>query len=77
MTDLLNMDKLNSLPQPLWIRGWPVYDIDVQTGLYRVDVCGKLDVCKWGSVITFKDAYGNIHDPEDFYMDEPNDNYHD
>jgi hypothetical protein len=48
MSDLLNMELINSLPQPLWVSSngkdwwWPVYDICVETGLVRIDVCGKL-----------------------------------
>lgn len=70
MVDLLDMEKLNALPQPLWVNGWPVYDIDVETGLYRIDVCGMLDIDHWGGVITFKDALGNSHDADDFYVPE-------
>jgi hypothetical protein len=73
--DLLDMAYINRLPQPLFAREfgsqswWPVNDIEVQTGLYRIDVCGKLDVCHVGSVAQFRDADGRLHDPEDFYVD--------
>ena len=40
MVDILRMDYINSLPQPFIARfyggsEWPVYDIEVQTGLLR------------------------------------------
>ena len=53
MSDLLNMEFINSLPQPLLMqewgsRGddwlWPVESIDVQSGIMRIDVCGMLQV---------------------------------
>lgn len=76
MTDLLNMAYINSLPQPFLVRElgdkdftWPVYDIDVETGLYRIDVCGKLDVRHFGEAVEFKDAEGTVHSAESFYSD--------
>jgi hypothetical protein len=74
MADLLDMDYINSLPQPLWARTgrdwwWPVHDIDVETGLFRIDVCGKLDVLHIGGVLVFRDANGKEHDADDFYVD--------
>lgn len=71
MSDLLDMEKINSLPQPLWTwDNWPIYDIDVETGLYRIDVCGLLEARKFGEVIYIRDANGEKHDPEDFYLEE-------
>lgn len=73
--DLLDMAFINSLPQPLFAREfgsqtwWPVNDIDVETGCYRIDVCGLLDVSHVGSVAQFRDADGVIHDSADFYTD--------
>lgn len=69
MADLLDMDYINNLPQPLWDDSWPVFDIDVQTGLYRIDVCGLLEVRHIGSCITMKDANGKEHYTGDFYTD--------
>lgn len=67
------MDYINSLPQPLFARfgatWWPVYDIEVQIGLVRIDVCGKLDIKHIGEVFLFRDANGTEHDPETFYSD--------
>lgn len=72
--DLLDMEKINSLPHPLsaWHLGrfWPIHDIDVQTGLMRIDACGMLDVLHFGGLIQFRDSDGKIHDPEDFYLEE-------
>lgn len=47
MNVLLNMELINSLPQPLWVSEngkdwwWPVIDMCVETGLVRIDVCGR------------------------------------
>ena len=74
--DLLKMDALNALPQPLFVEigtgWWPVYDIDVATGVFRIDVVGLLQAEQFGGVHSLKDADGVIHDPDDFYNeDEP------
>jgi hypothetical protein len=73
--DMLNMKLINSLPQ-LFVffsrsdkYGWPLYDIDVQTGCLRIDVCGLLEVKHIGEVIRFEDADGVKHDPDTFYLD--------
>lgn len=68
MADMLRMDYINSLPQ-LWYQGWPVYDIDVETGLFRIDVCGMLDICHIGQVIAFDCEDGKTYDVETFYTD--------
>lgn len=72
--DLLRMDYINSLPQPLIAHfyggsEWPLYDIDVQTGMLRIDVVGKLDVKHIGDVRSFTDADGRQHDADDFYCE--------
>jgi hypothetical protein len=72
--DLLRMDYINSLPQPFIARfyggdEWPMHDIDVQTGLLRIDVCGKLEAKHIGDVRFFVDANGVEHDADDFYED--------
>jgi hypothetical protein len=67
------MDYINSLPQPFHVRfcgateWWPVWDFEVQTGLMRIDVVGKLQVMRFGEVMEIKDGDGNPHDPETFY----------
>lgn len=77
MTDLLRMDYINSLPQPFLVRfagdrnwWWPVHDFEVQTGLIRIDVCGKLQVKNFGEVMEIKDGAGTSHDPDTFYSEE-------
>ena len=76
MSDRLLMDKINSLPQPLFVRfcgddqRWPVYDIDVQTGLMRIDVVGKIQVKHFGEVMDLFDADLTRHDPDDFYNED-------
>ena len=76
MADLLNIDFINSLPQPLWVRQWgdkeflwPLYEICVETGLMRIDVCGKLDNLQIGDVAQFRDDYGTVYDSEEFYLE--------
>ena len=77
MSDLLRMDYINSLPQPFMVEfvgdkpeyGWEVYDIDVETGLLRINVMGKLDVKHIADVRRFIDMDGGSHDPETFYSD--------
>ena len=74
MSDLLRMEYINSLPQPfmaVFYGGdkWPVYDIEVETGLFRIDVVGKLQVCEIGDVNYFIDESGIEHDSESFYLD--------
>lgn len=67
--DLLDMDYINSLPLPLWDDGWPVHDIEVQTGLYRIDVCGLLEVRNIRGCISMKDANGKLVYVEDLHAD--------
>lgn len=75
-TDLLDMEFINSLPHPLFANigggekwDWPVHDIEVQTGLFRIDVCGLLQVEHIGGALYFKDANGKKYDTDDFYID--------
>ena len=72
--DKLNMAYINSLPQPFiahFIGGdsWPVYDIDVETGLMRIDVCGKLQITHIIEASYIEDMSGKKHDAETFYSD--------
>jgi hypothetical protein len=75
MADLLNMDLINALPQPLWVSKngkdwwWPVHDICVQTGLVRIDVSGLLQVDHIADWLYVRDDAGVIHDPDGFYLD--------
>lgn len=76
MSDLLNMERINSLPQPFLVRlwgdkefSWPLNCVDVETGLLDFDVCGLLQKSHIREVAQFKDAGGNIHDSETFYLD--------
>ena len=75
MSDLLRIDHINSLPQPFIARllggsEWPVYDIDVETGLLRIDVCGLLEVKHITDVTLFIDAEWVIHDVDSFYNED-------
>lgn len=74
MNDILNMQHINRLPQPFiahFFGGgeWPVNDIDVTTGLLRIDVVGLLEVKHIGEVNFFRDANGVKHDSDSFYID--------
>ena len=75
-TDRLRLDYINSLPQPFLIRTWgsniqwPLESIDVQTGMLRFDVCGKLQIGHISDVAEFVDAENVSHDPEAFYQEE-------
>jgi hypothetical protein len=62
--DMLNMDRINSLPQPfigVFLGGdrWPIEDIDVQTGL--------LQVKRFSEVVSIVDDEGNSHASESLY----------
>lgn len=75
-SDLLLMDKLNSLPHPLIGRfcgdshWWEIHDIDVETGLTRINVSGLLEVKHFCELMFIEDANHNLHDPDDFYNEE-------
>ncbi|MEE8599414.1 MAG: hypothetical protein V3S69_07940 [Dehalococcoidales bacterium] len=74
MSDLLRLAYINSLPQPFMVTFfggdmWPLYDICVETGLLRIDVCGMLDVMSIGEVNFFTDIDGTKHEAETFYSD--------
>jgi len=78
MADLLDMAYINSLSQPFLAQRWgsagdnwwwPVHDIEVQTGLVRIDVMGMLDVTHIGDIARFKDMNGVVHNSDDFYSD--------
>ncbi len=73
--DLLSLEKINALPHPLMIREfrsdpwWPLIDIDVQTGMHRIDVCGLSQVKEISSCAQIMDDRGDIHDMEIFFTD--------
>lgn len=76
MADLLRMDYINSIPQPFMVKlwgdrdfSWPLESIDVETGLLRFDVCGRLQVSHIGEISAFKDMDGIEHNSETFYAD--------
>ena len=79
MSDLLNMEFINSLPQPLLMQEWgndgddwlwPVIVICVETGLMQIDVCGMTQSKHISDVKRFKDADGNWHQSDDFYLED-------
>jgi len=67
--DRLDIDYINSLPQ-LWDGNWPVHDIEVETGLYRIDVCGILEVRHIDRCISMHDGYGKTYYVGDFELDQ-------
>ena len=67
--DRLDMAYINSLPLPLWDGDWPVFDIDVESGLYRIDVCGLFEVRSIDRCMTMRDATGKQHYVGDFELD--------
>lgn len=73
--DLLDMDWINSLPQPLFVTKysrdylWPVIDIEVQTGLLRIDVVGLSETWHWGDVWLVQDGAGREYEGYAFYSD--------
>jgi len=76
MPDLLKIDFINNLPQPLVVRllgekepMWELHDIEVETGLLRINVCGKLQVMHISDIGDFIDMDGVTHDPDSFYCE--------
>ena len=67
--DRLDADYINSLPQ-LYDDGYPVNNIDVQTGLYQIDCCGLFETRHIDKCMTMKDAYGATHWTCDFELDQ-------
>lgn len=72
--DRLDLEKINSLEHPLIARmyggdRWPVHDIDVETGLIRIDVCGKLQTKNFTEVSHLYEANNKPHVAHKFYVD--------
>lgn len=74
MSDLLNMDKLNSMGQlygkewdDFW---WPITSICVQTGLCRIDVCGMPQPMHFGDFSRIKGDSGEEFQTDDFYLED-------
>jgi len=77
VSDVLRMDFINSLPQPIFGRDlgkddwwWPVNDFEVESGMCRIDVCGLLQ-CRWVTDFSvFRDADGVLHEPDSLFVEE-------
>lgn len=70
----LDMAYILSLPQPLigtLLGGstWPIYDIEVETGLVRIDVCGLLVVKRISDFFSVRDNLGIEHAAIGFFID--------
>jgi hypothetical protein len=75
MNDRLDANKINSLGQ-LYLRKfgdrdwwWPMYDIDVETGLLRIDVMNRLECWNFAEVAMVRDDSGKEYEPEYFYTE--------
>jgi hypothetical protein len=74
MMDKLDIHMINALPMPLiavFFGGarWPVCDIDVETGMMRVDVCGLLEVTHFGDTRQLIDGDNCEHETDKFYLE--------
>lgn len=75
MSDLLNMELINSLPQPLWGSEngkdwwWPIVDICVETGVCRIDVCGKLQAMHIFDFAFIRDDAHVMYEPDTFFLE--------
>jgi len=68
--DLLDMSYIDNLPQPLWDGDFPISDIEVETGLYRIEVCGLSELRGHiGGCCRLKDANGDKVCAGDLYLD--------
>lgn len=74
MKDMLNMEMINRIGQ-MYIRQygdrhiwWPLYEVCVQTGFMKVDVCGLLQNMHFDDIAEIKDDSGEKYDPEIFYL---------
>ena len=72
--DKLSEAYINSLPQLYTKDGFPVHDIEIQTGLFRIDVSGQLEVRHIGGEPYFKESNGNKYEIENFYLELSNEN---
>lgn len=73
-TDLLDMAKINALPHPLtavFAGGdhWEIHDIDVETGLLRILVCGLLQIKEFSELCGIVDGDFEEHDPGEFFVE--------
>ncbi len=66
--DKLNFDMINDAGQ-LYADGWPIYEVCVQTGLMKIDVCGKLDRLHWSDVVRLTDENNRELDKYSFYLE--------
>ena len=75
MADVLSIEKINGLQHPITARfyggdEWMVELIDVQTGLMRIDVCGKSQRMHFDEVTQLVDVNGESHDSDYFWVDD-------
>ena len=77
MPDVLRMDFINSLPQPILGRDlgtgdwwWPINDFEVESGMCRIDVMGRLQPRWVIDFSVFRDADGVEHAPDSLFLEE-------
>ena len=73
-SDLLDIDYINSLPQPflgraLGGREWHINDFDVESGMLRINVSGCLQLMHIGDFTAFRDADQIWRSADAFYAD--------
>lgn len=75
MADKLKFDAINALQHPLIAHRcggdrWPILDIDVETGLMRIDVVGRSQPIHFSELLQIEDGNGDMHDPDVFYHED-------
>ena len=72
MTDMLNMEKINSICPIIVEFNGSNYDLEfvcVQTGCARIDVVGLGQNCHWNDFSKIFDWDMNEYEPDSFYLD--------
>ena len=72
MSDILNMEKINSIGSIVIEMAGDKYDLEfvcVETGLARINVCGRIQNCEWSDFSKIFDWDMNEYNPDLFYTD--------
>jgi len=72
MSDILNMEKINSIGPVMVNMDGSNYDLEfvcVETGLARINVMGLGQNCEWADFSKIMDWNMNEYDPDLFYTD--------
>lgn len=71
--DKLKADEINRIPGPFLVRffgsdwQWEVIDVEVETALIRINVCGLSEVKCFCEVADIQDINGQHHDPDELW----------